>query len=608
MKNYLLLLILPLLVVASCGEDEPSDMAEPNKNPGSFTVTVLNITPSTARLEWSAASDTDGDVVSYAVTLGGIVLSSDLTATRLDISDLDPETSYNGSVIASDGNGGESIATFSFSTPAVEEPVTNEPPGAFTVEVSDISANAATLEWSSAEDPDGDDVTYSVQLGGETLTTDLSNTSFDLSELTPETEYEGIVTASDGNGGESMANFSFTTLAEMTPPMNQDPEDFMVMVTDIAQTTTTLDWDAAVDPDGDDITYDVLLAGSPVATDLAETIYELTGLDPDAVYEGVIVAKDGNGGQSSAFFSFVTLEEVTTETPTIIEDYFNDSFVSMQIVMAQLEDGTMAECYQIAFTGDGVDGDVGPYCPETVNDIGGLAVYDGETNPGLRNINANFLADLEADGWDIVDANGNVNTDDLSGPPSSMNVSTCIHVPYDPNFTFVYLIPVTPKLANSNNVISQIENIGVSVDGTPLTGDPPSATSGPGGMQSGNSSQINFPSIDPCGGHPDPAGYYHAHFIPQVMDQVLAANGITEISCTLFEQTTGTTLAGFAKDGFPVYAYAEMPSDLDDCNGRTAATPEYPDGIYHYVASTTEAPNMPPCLKGVATVESFEIQ
>jgi hypothetical protein len=172
-----------------------------------------------------------------------------------------------------------------------------------------------------------------------------------------------------------------------------------------------------------------------------------------------------------------------------------------------------------------------------------------------------------------------------------------------------FIIPAEPQLGNANDDIMEVELIGLSLDGVPINGDPPSAINGPMmGGPGGGGDEINFPSLDPCGGHHDPAGYYHWHFVPEVVNQVLEANGITEISCTKVTQTTGTQLVGFAKDGFPIYAYADEPSDLDDCGGRTAITTEYPAGIYHYVASTTAAANVPKCLKGVAANNAFRYQ
>jgi len=296
-------------------------------------------------------------------------------------------------------------------------------------------------------------------------------------------------------------------------------------------------------------------------------------------------------------------------TETIIDAaFFNENtFISIETISATLEDGTTADCYQIVFSGDGMDGDVGPYCPPTLDDIGGLAVYDGNTNPGLRNIARSFLEDLEADGWNIVDEDGNVNittSSEMSAP--DMSISTCLELPYDAGFNFTYIIPVTPKQGTTVDVLDDTDDRGLTLDGSPIKGPPPSATEGPNGMES---VQINFPSLDPCGGHPDPTGYYHLHLIPQAMSKVLAAQNITDISCTLVSQvTSGSELAGFAKDGYPIYVYAEIPDDLDECNGRTAATTEYPDGVYHYVASFTDVPNTPPCLVGVSAERTFSFQ
>lgn len=306
--------------------------------------------------------------------------------------------------------------------------------------------------------------------------------------------------------------------------------------------------------------------------------------------------EDDNGG-----------EDPIVEDTIIQESYFNSSsLISFETVTATLEDGTSAECYEITFSSNPVAN--GPFCPVTINDVAGLGFYDGATNPGLRVWATDLLNDIEADGYDMVNDDGTVNVDYFTGGTSS-NLSYCLEAAANDDLQLIFTIPVTPKLASSNNDITEVELIGLSTDGVPINGDPPSAINGPAmGGPGGTSTEINFPSIDPCGGHHDPAGYYHWHFVPQVMNQVLDANSITEVSCTKITQTTDVTLFGFAKDGYPIYAYATEPTDLDDCGGRTAETDEYPDGVYHYVASTTEASNVPKCLKGVAANSSFRYQ
>ena len=311
-------------------------------------------------------------------------------------------------------------------------------------------------------------------------------------------------------------------------------------------------------------------------------------------------------------------EEETTEeqqeTFIIQESFFNStSLLSMDTLNAELEDGTTAKCFKLSFLSNPVES--GPFCPETIDDVAGLGFYDGETNPGLRVFSKALLDAIENDGYDMVNEDGTVNVDDFTSGTTDPDLSYCLAAAPDDDLVMTFIIPAEPKLATSNNVIEEVEFVGVSLDGVSINGNPPSATSGPsmmggpgGGGPGGESTQINFPSLDPCGGHHDPAGYYHWHFIPQVINQVLESNDITEVSCTKIDQTSSVALAGFAKDGFPIYAYASEPTDLDECGGRTATTVEYPDGIYHYVARTTSAPNIPQCLKGVAARDAFTFQ
>lgn len=132
--------------------------------------------------------------------------------------------------------------------------------------------------------------------------------------------------------------------------------------------------------------------------------------------------------------------------------------------------------------------------------------------------------------------------------------------------------------------------------------------------------------------HVQPSGEYHYHGIPEGF--ITKQGG---------DQTQMTQI-GWAADGFPIYArygytdannpesgvtavvgsyqlvgtisesrptvdvyplgtfaqdweYVEGSGDLDECNGRTGVTPEFPGGIYHYFA-TDSYPYMQRCVKG----------
>ncbi len=129
--------------------------------------------------------------------------------------------------------------------------------------------------------------------------------------------------------------------------------------------------------------------------------------------------------------------------------------------------------------------------------------------------------------------------------------------------------------------------------------------------------------------HTQPNGQYHYHGMPEGL---VATTGMT------------MKLVGFAMDGFPIYArygftsamdassplkvitgsyrfkatpdagrpdpavfplgtftsdyeYAEGAGDLDECNGRTGVTPDYPEGTYHYYITDTY-PFIQRCVKG----------
>ncbi|WP_299252538.1 YHYH protein [uncultured Lacinutrix sp.] len=288
----------------------------------------------------------------------------------------------------------------------------------------------------------------------------------------------------------------------------------------------------------------------------------------------------------------------------IQESFFNStSLVSYTKVDCVLEDGTTGDCYKLVFSSNPVEN--GPYCPETIDEIGGLGIYDGTTNPGFQVMKADLFNAMEADGYDIVDDNGDIHIDDFNSGQTNPDFAYCLEAAPDNNLLLTFLIPAVPKLASSNNNIDTVELIGVSTDGVPINGDPPSVVDGPGMPGSAGG---NIPSLDPCGGHHDPAGYYHWHFVAETMNQVLDSNGINDVSCTLIDQVSGTKLIGFAKDGFPIYAYEVEPSNLDDCGGITDVTTEFPNGVYHYVASNTDAPNVPKCLKGVAANDNFMFQ
>lgn len=141
--------------------------------------------------------------------------------------------------------------------------------------------------------------------------------------------------------------------------------------------------------------------------------------------------------------------------------------------------------------------------------------------------------------------------------------------------------------------------------------------------------------IDSSNAHVQPTGKYHYHGMPEgLIDRLKAA-----------DENDGMLLIGWAYDGFPIYAahghttaddaeselkvlhssyrvrtgeratspegpggkydgtftadweYIEGLGDLDECNGRTGVTPEFPEGTYYYVV-TEDFPSIPRYWRG----------
>lgn len=137
---------------------------------------------------------------------------------------------------------------------------------------------------------------------------------------------------------------------------------------------------------------------------------------------------------------------------------------------------------------------------------------------------------------------------------------------------------------------------------------------------------------DTSNAHVQPNGLYHYHGVPEgLLTKLSGGNKVM-------------TLIGWAADGFPIYArhgytvatdagsavkivtssyrlkatpdanrpattlyplgtftqdyeYVAGHGDLDECNGRTGVTPEFPKGTYHYYATDTY-PHLQRCVKG----------
>ncbi|MDO6592193.1 MULTISPECIES: YHYH protein [Rhodobacterales] len=287
----------------------------------------------------------------------------------------------------------------------------------------------------------------------------------------------------------------------------------------------------------------------------------------------------------------VALPAVSALAHPDVTEFLDVVFVAApEVLDCTLTDGTAAECYQFTVNYLPDDLKIGPFCPATLDDAGGLWDWTGD-QAGLYQIDREFLELLNSLGYSFYNEDGTVNVITSGGAPDGTN--SCMNLDADDTVTMTMLLPVTAVMADAPTELGTVAKVGVATDGIPIFADAPSIQE-----------RSNMPALDLCGGHIDPGGWYHWHATATDIDTVLDAADISA-SCNLPQDATA--LFGYAFDGFAIYGSQEadgsVPSDLDECQGHVAETA---DGlnIYHYHAGDT-FPNLPTCLVGLQASDNF---
>jgi len=274
-----------------------------------------------------------------------------------------------------------------------------------------------------------------------------------------------------------------------------------------------------------------------------------------------------------------------------IEEFAKTAFAEQPVTVdCTLEDGTASSCYKITVNYMPKDLDIGPFCPATLNDAGGIWDWTG-VNAKLYRVDGAFLGMLDELGYSFFDEDGTVHTVDNATERPTVD-HACINVSADESVEITMLLPVTPVMAGSPRPLGTVSKVGVALDGVPIFSDAPSI------QQTGH-----MPALDTCGGHIDPGGWYHWHATSTDIETVFEKQGVAA-DCALDQDSAA--LFGYAFDGHAMYGSTEADgaevTGLDACNGHIGATPT--GEIYHYHA-TDEFPNLPACLVGVQAVGNF---
>jgi hypothetical protein len=264
-----------------------------------------------------------------------------------------------------------------------------------------------------------------------------------------------------------------------------------------------------------------------------------------------------------------------------------------ETVDCTLESGDTAKCAKLVvnYLPEGLA--IGPFCPATLDDVGGLWSWDGD-KPGLYRLDRAFFEMLNGLGFKFYDDKGEVHrASPAEGRPTQEHA--CLQVAPDTTVKMTVLIPLEPRAAEAPSKLGTVAKVGLGLDGVPIFADAPSV------KDTGH-----LPALDTCGGHIDPGGWYHWHANPKDMSAVYGATGVNG-ACALPQSSSA--LFGYALDGYPIYGSADeggvLPADLDECGGHTGPTANNPEPHYHY-HTPVAFPNLPKCLKGVVARGNFK--
>lgn len=101
-----------------------------------------------------------------------------------------------------------------------------------------------------------------------------------------------------------------------TTSENQAPGNFTVSLL-VSDNTSVLSWTESVDPEGDQVTYDIILSSENLVSNLTVTDYQIENLAYNTSYEGSVIAKDSKGLISTSSFSF-TIGDETNINPSVV--------------------------------------------------------------------------------------------------------------------------------------------------------------------------------------------------------------------------------------------------------------------------------------------------
>lgn len=244
---------------------------------------VGTISSSTVALSWTASSGATSYDVYQGTTLLGNVTSTSYTASGLSAS-----TAYTFKVVAKNSAGSSTGVTVNATTSA---PPVSAPADVTGLGTSNVTYNAAIVNWTASSGATSYDVYQGALLLGNT-----ASTSYNVTGLSASTQYTFKVVAKNSAG--SSAGVTTTVTTAVAPPADVTN----LAASSITQTTLTLGWTASTGASSYDVYNGTTLLGNATTNS-----YNITGLTAGTAYTFKVIAKNVSGSSTG-----VTVNATTT--------------------------------------------------------------------------------------------------------------------------------------------------------------------------------------------------------------------------------------------------------------------------------------------------------
>ncbi|OQP68399.1 fibronectin type III domain-containing protein [Niastella populi] len=267
-------------------------------------------------LQWAAATDADGNAITYNLYVDTIpdparCIQTGITGTGFHVTELEQNKTYYWKVRARDSHGemAESeVWVFTMqagnNTAPTAVQLLSPAHGSTGVNVSSVN-----VTWTAATDTDGDAIAYNLYAGKQPtalhqIAAGITATGYHLTNLLSSTQYFWKVVAIDGRGGVTeSAIHNFSTLNHApTAPVLIAPVNGLTG----APKELVLSWNRSTDPDGDAVYYSIAFGTDPAALNpipgLQDTTYNFGGSAflANTTYYWKVIATDQKGGETAS--------------------------------------------------------------------------------------------------------------------------------------------------------------------------------------------------------------------------------------------------------------------------------------------------------------------